>query len=181
MVSRHQIVDSYFLTEVNIYFQNMIKNSVVVGDTGKAKHVVTDMIFVKSFTENLESRSREDAKMRSCGEGFRKSGEPKIRRSEDVKLRGGFQKIWRAEDPKIRRCEAAERVSENLEGRRQIQLIIQRNMLYKNAHKISAHTVPRRSEDPKMQDQSNVHPALQYWENLADMYISDNRQLKYNQ
>ena len=64
------------------------KNSVVVGDTGKAKHVVTDMIFVKSFTENLESRSREDAK-----------------------LRRGFQKIWRAEDPKIRRSEAAERVS----------------------------------------------------------------------
>ena len=63
MVSRHQIVDSYFLTEVNIYFQNMIKNSVVVGDTGKAKHVVTDMIFVKSFTENLESRRSEDPKM----------------------------------------------------------------------------------------------------------------------
>ena len=100
----------------------MIKNSVVVGDTGKAKHVVTDMIFVKSFTladfgliifypkarnsrhitfcdKSVEKSKRsspclnnlsldtpwvikcrrcEDAKMRRCGEGFRKSGEPKM-------------------------------------------------------------------------------------------------------
>ena len=36
--------------------------------------------------------------MRSCGEGFRKSGEPKIRRSEDAKLRRGFHKIWKGGD-----------------------------------------------------------------------------------
>ena len=36
--------------------------------------------------------------MRSCGEGFRKSGEPKIRRSEDPKLRRGFHKIWKVGD-----------------------------------------------------------------------------------
>ena len=115
-------------------------------------------------SENRESRRSEDPKMRSCGEGFRKSGELKIRRSEDAKLRGGFQKIWRAEDPKIRRCEAAERVSENLEGRRQIQLIIQRNMLYKNEKNICPYnaTKMRRCEDVMMQDQGNVHPALQY-------------------
>ena len=82
-------------------------------------------------SENLESRRCEDAKMQSCGEGFRKSGESKMRRCkdaervsenlesrrcEDVKMRRGLQKIWRAEDAKMRRCKDAERVSENLES-----------------------------------------------------------------
>ena len=42
--------------------------------------------------------------MQRCGEGIRKSGEPKMRRCKDAKLRRGFQKIWRVEDAKMQRC-----------------------------------------------------------------------------
>ena len=112
------------------------------------------------------------------------------RRCDDAKMRRGFQKIWRAEDPKIRRCEAAGRVSENLASRRSEdpkmrscgegfiksgreetntthyskKYVIQKcpqNICPYSATKI------RRSEDPKMQDQSNVHPALQYCSELT--------------
>ena len=102
----------------------------------------------------------EDAKMRSCGEGFRKSGEPKLRSCEDVKLRRGFQKIWRAEDAKmrrgfqkilraevakLRRCEAAERVSENLDSP-SCEAAKMRRCDAAEAPTISADTMPRRCE-----------------------------------
>ena len=85
-------------------------------------------------SENLDSRSWEDAKlrrgfeeiwiaeglkMRRCdaAEAHTISADPLPRRCEDVKLRRGFQKIWIAEVAKMQRCEAAERVSENLDSR----------------------------------------------------------------
>ena len=54
---------------------------------------------------------------RRCGEGFRKSGEPKLRNSDVPAMRRGFPKIWRAKVTKFRCSGDAERVSENLESR----------------------------------------------------------------
>ena len=90
-------------------------------------------------------RRCEDAKMRSCGEGIRKSGEPKMRR-----------------------CEAAERVSENLESRR-CEDAQMRRCDAAAAPTISAHTMPRRCKDVMMQDQGNVHSALPVYSSILQL------------
>ena len=60
----------------------------------------------------------EDAKMQRCGEGFRKSGEPKMRRCEDAERVTENLESRRCKDAKMQRCGEGFRKSGELKMRR---------------------------------------------------------------